>query len=364
MATQNIYSLAKSLGASNIIDNYFIKNPIGRSYLQARRRAQDAQKTLESSETPLGAISSGIALYLQRKRENKALEEFNRAYEEEQAQEAQRIQAREQQRESLLSTLPEDKRQLAGFLDDAGLQKYVAETLSPQQSSRQPATIQEYEYFNQLTPEQKKSFINLKRDTEEPKSILAQENIRLKNEKLRKEIKGVGKPSIGKPPAGYRFTESGDLEAIAGGPATKQSAESAGKIALIKQGLSDVSDLEKMLKDPDGSFDRSKLLGLRTIGRPGARDEYSKLYNALNARLRLESGAAVPESEVERAFETFAPSFLDSDTTIKSKIKRMREFFSSAEKEIGQGRGAEPISQKGNEGIFKSSSGVKFTIKR
>jgi hypothetical protein len=175
----------------------------------------------------------------------------------------------------------------------------------------------------------------------------------------------IGKPDQNKAPAGYRFRETGDLEAIAGGPATKQSAEAAGKIALVKQGLSDVSSFENQIKDKDGSFNRTKIAGLRTYGRPNARDEYSKLFNSLNSRLRLESGAAVPPSEVKAAFETFAPSPLDSDATIQSKVSRMKDFFNSAEKEIGQGRGAEPINPaQSGKNVFQSSNGVKFTIKR
>ena len=83
--------------------------------------------------------------------------------------------------------------------------------------------------------------------------------------------------------------------------------------------------------------------------------------------MRLESGAAVPEAEVKRAFETFAPNPLDSDATIQSKLGRMKEFFSGAQTEIGQGRGAEPvqqIQQPQQNNVFQSSNGVKYTIKR
>jgi hypothetical protein len=81
-------------------------------------------------------------------------------------------------------------------------------------------------------------------------------------------------------------------------------------------------------------------------GFAGGREESSTLFNAVNARLRLESGAAVPEAEVKRAMKTFAPNPLDSDATIQSKIERMNEFFEMAKEQIGQGRGAQPIQQK------------------
>lgn len=321
----DILTLARTLGAKNLINNDFAANPILQKYLMENGRAKTAEEQLQATTTPLGALSSGIALYMQRKRENRALEELTKQMEIEKT-------AKEQKRLGLVNSLPEQERATADFLDYDTLVKTQAEKLKG------------------LTPEEK----------------LDLENRRLQNIKLQKEINQVGKPNQDKAPAGYRFTDNGDLEAIAGGPASKQSAESAGKIALIKQGLKDIEGLEQSLTDEDGSYNRTKIAGLRTYGRPAARDEYSRLFNSLNARLRLESGAAVPEAEVKRAFETFAPSPLDSDNTIKSKLSRLKDYFISAQEEIGQGRGAKPINitNEQNKNVFQSSSGVKFTIKR
>jgi len=325
MADSDIFSLAKVLGAKNLTNNSFANSPAGRNFILQNERADSAEKQLQSTTTPLGALSSGIALYVQRKREGKALEELNAQMQAEQEAKAAR-------RESLINALPEANRVVGGALEDKDLPEYLMKTLTPPSE----------------------------------KDKLALENDRLQNQKLKKDLSQVGTATGNgdKAPAGYRFTQTGDLEAIAGGPATKQSAESAGKIALIKQGLGDVEAFEKQIRSKDGSFDRAKITGLRVYGRPNARDEYSKLNNSLNARLRLESGAAVPEAEVERAFETFAPNPLDSDATIQSKLARQKEFFLSAEKEIGQGRGAEPVKTTQNNNTFQSSNGVKFTIKR
>jgi hypothetical protein len=326
----DLYTLAQQLGVKNLTNNAFSSNPLTQKYITERGRAEDAEQQLQSTTTPVGAISSGIALYMQRKQENKALEELNQQMQVEQ-------QAKASRRESLINALPEANRVIGDALtNDEDLAKYAMQTLTP--------------------------------SSEEDKLTL--ENKRLQNQKLRKDINQVGRFSSGgsngeKAPAGYRFTQAGDLEAIAGGPATKQSAEAAGKIALIKQGLSDVEAFENQIKNKNGSFNRAKIAGLRVYGRPNARDEYSKLNNSLNARLRLESGAAVPEQEVERAFETFAPNPLDSDATIKSKLARMKEFFSGAQTEIGQGRGANPVkTELSNNNVFQASNGVKYTIKR
>jgi hypothetical protein len=162
--------------------------------------------------------------------------------------------------------------------------------------------------------------------------------------KANKEARsGGGAPA----PSGYRFQQDGSLEAIPGGPAGKLSAESAGKVALVKQGEMDVKRFSDLItvKDEKGNitgYDRKKIAGLNTYFAPGARKERSTLYNAINAKLRIESGAAVPPAEVKAALETFRPSTLDSDATIKSKLDRLDEFFGIAKQEIGQGRGATP----------------------
>ena len=173
-------------------------------------------------------------------------------------------------------------------------------------------------------------------------SEIAKRKIDMENAKI-----GKGKDA----PQGYRYTADGNLEAIPGGPAGKLSAESAGKVALIKQGEKDIDRFSNMISNGKGGYDRIKIAAMNTYGSPGARNEKSTLFNAVNARLRLESGSAVPEAEVERAMATFAPNASDSNKTIKSKLERMSEFFGSAKEEIGQGRGSQPIgSSKNNAG--------------
>jgi hypothetical protein len=164
--------------------------------------------------------------------------------------------------------------------------------------------------------------------------------------KIRSESSGKGAE---KAPAGYRFQKDGNLVAIPGGPASKLSAESAGKVALIKQGEQDINRFKNLITNSDGSFNRRKLASMDVpFSLAGGRQENSTLFNAINARLRLESGAAVPEAEVKRALKTFAPGAFDSNDTINSKINRMNEFFATAKEEIGQGRGATPTQQATN----------------
>ena len=153
----------------------------------------------------------------------------------------------------------------------------------------------------------------------------------------------------GKAPTGYRFEDPQDptspLTAIAGGPAEKLSAEAAGKTALVEQGLRDTVRFEKLIFDKKGNLNRGivTLLNSPYIPPSGkARRAYSAIFNAINARLRLESGAAVPEPEVVRAMKAFLPAPLDDKKTAKFKVDRMKEFFDIFQETLGTGRSPAP----------------------
>lgn len=115
----NIFTLAQKLGAKNLINN-----PLAQRYLTQLQRSSSVEQQLQQTKTPLGALSSGIALYMQRKQENKALEELNNQI---QMQE----EARKQKRESLISALPEPNRVIADTLGDEELPQYAMNILSP-----------------------------------------------------------------------------------------------------------------------------------------------------------------------------------------------------------------------------------------
>lgn len=146
------------------------------------------------------------------------------------------------------------------------------------------------------------------------------------------DLKG-GEDGQGKPPVGYRWTKDqpGVLEPIPGGPATVQTPEQAAKTELLANGIKDVERYRGLILK-DGKVDRSLIAGMSTPGMAGvpgtnSRLAYSYIYNAIEAKLRAESGAAVPESEVQRMAKRFVPSPLDNDETIKSKVDRLAEFL-------------------------------------
>lgn len=129
------------------------------------------------------------------------------------------------------------------------------------------------------------------------------------------------------------------------------NATDAAKTELLNQGIADMAEFKGLIM-PDGKIDRSIVIGMNvpgTAGVPGtdSRIAYSLIYNAVEAKLRAESGAAVPEQEVKRMADRFIPSPLDSDETIKSKIRRMEAFLRGSFGRIkGAGEATTPAENK------------------
>jgi hypothetical protein len=169
--------------------------------------------------------------------------------------------------------------------------------------------------------------INLQAEIAKGNQDLKALGLQLQREKL-----DAKKEEGPKPPSGYRYKVDGvTLEPIPGGPATVQSPEAAAKTELLVNGLKDVERFRGLLIDKDGKINRTLITGMAAPGAgvPGtdSRLGYSYIYNAIEAKLRAESGAAVPETEVKRMAKRFVPSVLDNDETIKSKVDRLEEFL-------------------------------------
>jgi len=126
--------------------------------------------------------------------------------------------------------------------------------------------------------------------------------------------------------AGDFATPNGPLEQA------KETPESAGKMALVNQGIEDVKRAGSMLFGKDGTINR-KLLATAALSIPNTpgREFNSYIYNAVEAKLRVESGAAVPDTEIKRMAKRFIPSVMDNDSTIKSKMSRLNEWLGMAQ---------------------------------
>lgn len=110
------------------------------------------------------------------------------------------------------------------------------------------------------------------------------------------------------------------------------SSESAGKLAMVTQAEKDLNEAEGLLF-PDGVFSPSMAFQTNFPGggvpATEGRQVYSKVLNAVNAKLRVETGAQANPSEVKNILERFLPTMRDTDETAKDKFRRLKEFMST-----------------------------------
>ena len=105
--------------------------------------------------------------------------------------------------------------------------------------------------------------------------------------------------------------------------------------------------IDKLIFDKDGSANWTNILNAQTgTWRTDGRELRQRILNAVEARLRTESGAAVPESEVARGAQRFMPMIGDTPTQLNQKMDRLNLFIDEASDFIdptGHNRG--PVSE-------------------
>lgn len=146
-----------------------------------------------------------------------------------------------------------------------------------------------------------------------------------------------------------------------GGPlvnktATPMTPEQAAKAQLIDQALTYIPDIKMGILGADPNkpnIDRSNVANLaaRTPFTEG-RKVSTLILDAVEAKLRAESGAAVPETEVKRIAKRYIPSPFDDDNTIVIKVNNLESFLKGTQEKIQKGRtltdkpqGKKPLSQ-------------------
>lgn len=112
-------------------------------------------------------------------------------------------------------------------------------------------------------------------------------------------------------------------------PLKGESAEASAKIALANQGLGHVEAITSKFINSDGSVNRDLVI---LSNAPGGgfgegRQIRATFLDALDARARAATGAAMPDSEVANYTRMYFPSYLDNDATIKDKLKRLKGFL-------------------------------------
>lgn len=284
----NIYELAQKLGAKNIL-----KTPMAQNYLAQAERAGQSQDLLQQAQTPIGAISAGIANYINQKRKGEALEQLNKEYEAQQAAQAEKRQA-------LINTLPEEQRPLGNFLSDEDLSGYVAKSLTPR-SEKDLLSIENQRLQNQ----------KLRRDINNPAGNQDEEFKRLRNQKLRNDLQGL-KPNKPLPTQALKLQN--------------EALEDLGLSSAIQ---SDLDSLDKQIEK--GKLDLGPLtnLGSRTLNYAGMSTENSRNFSSFkstleklrNDSLRLNKGVQT-EGDAKRIWNELIANINDPDL-VQQRLKEI-----------------------------------------
>lgn len=149
-------------------------------------------------------------------------------------------------------------------------------------------------------------------------------------------------------PSEWKPTAFGGLQPSKYERAKGLPSESAGKFTMLNQALSDLNLAEKMLfpKRAEGQEKFARGLAFRAAV-PGGQAPFigkvipdtlggrgtligSKIDNALEAKLRIETGAAATQEEFNRLKSRFGITWMDTYASAKDKIKRLKEFMRNA----------------------------------
>lgn len=151
----------------------------------------------------------------------------------------------------------------------------------------------------------------------------------------------AGGGGSGKAPPGYRWSADGNLEAIPGGPATSISAEAGGRLAMMETAMPAVQQARDVFLKPWG------ITG--AIGQAVMPEQLSNwsgevgrakrsVRAAIEAALRVMTGAAAPEPEVVRYLDIFMPTMTDTRETAKQKLDLLEAFMLNAREIATRGR--------------------------
>jgi hypothetical protein len=109
--------------------------------------------------------------------------------------------------------------------------------------------------------------------------------------------------------------------------------ENAGKVSMSTQAIQGVDEFRKRIFGPNGQLKRGTLAAIHTPGAAGmpgnedARIAYSAIRNAVEAKLRMETGAAATEAEVRRTLDRFLPTPFDTKESAEFKLNTLQDFF-------------------------------------
>lgn len=144
---------------------------------------------------------------------------------------------------------------------------------------------------------------------------------------------GITVNSTPAPSPGYRnvFDDAGRVvsqEKIPGGTADIQTPQQAATTASMQVAQDSLKQFKGMLF-PDGKTPDVTLLTQMALNAPftAGREANSLMDSALQSKLRADTGAAAPDSELKNYRRMFVPNVLDNEATIRTKLTLLESFL-------------------------------------
>lgn len=156
-------------------------------------------------------------------------------------------------------------------------------------------------------------------------------------------------PKEDKAPAGYRFTKTGELEAIPGGPAAKSKEPTVSEqnasynINRVLRAATEIKDVTA--KDPSALAPSAAEAAAQSVGMGGtanvARSSnrqivYGAQRDALDALLYLATGAAYNKEQLQGAWDSYMPAYTDDAATKLAKQERLNTLLDDAKTRAGK----------------------------
>lgn len=280
-------------------------DPSAASDMQAAERQRELANALMSNEYvpnsgALGALAQTFSAYKGGKLDRKAGESMADALKR-QTEQQQAAAQYEAQRKAF----------------DEGPGKILSMAERAKATGYEPtaAELASGEFRKETTPKgfQASGGFLVNKDTGETKPI---EGYLSARERIAAAGRSGGGGGQGKAPAGYRWTEDGDLVAIKGGPADKPAEDPKApkpltpdqgmKASLLENAARAAAQWQDLVLGENGQFND---IAART---PQAQ---SLLRQSIGNKLRAESGAAISAQEIENETERYLGGLLSSDAT-------------------------------------------------
>lgn len=301
---------------------------------------QDMQQQIAQTGNPyalIGSALSNLAANKLGKFKDTSITDASeqiRQFQEQKAAELQRIKEAKAQKEAQAAYERKKADELEKFQREQGGKKELAQLnaqLRPQQQGFNERM------FNQLSPEQKQSYMN------QFAGVQKQGNQLFTSEEQALISQGAVTPE--------QLVQKKANDALGVKPDKGPTGEARNKLGLLETAERDLQAYISEAFSPDGDY---KEVGSKFGG------TNSKLKSAVMNALRAESGAAIGDKEVDNFMSTYGPSMFSSDETNMKKVQLLVDKIKTQKQAIG---GQQATQQPNNLDMGTVNDVVNFYLK-